>query len=126
MRSLTLYTSLTWAIVVLALLNLLNLIVLGMGVDLYLLYLPVRYLMMFLVAMVIVSQFTRSDYNKLLFWLGLMPPWSIFLVFTILHLNGLVACPASPDGLPLCVQFFVGFSLIILFNRLKKNLRPDR
>lgn len=81
---------------------------------------PVCYLMTPFAILLIVSQLTQSTHSKLMFWVGLLVPWTISLGATLLHLNGLAECPKA-GTYPVCYIALSLLSTIILFNRIRKN-----
>ncbi len=86
---------------------------------------PVCYIVVIFAFLLVISQFRFSNSSKMVFWIGLMVPWSIALVTGIMQLNALVPCPSYRFGIPICYWGFLLFSLIMLLNRVKKNLFPQ-
>ncbi len=87
--------------------------------------LPLCYILLGFTVLLVLSQIIRSQHSKLMFWIGLMVPWTVCLMTSIMHLNQLLDCPHSRFGIPICYLGFVAFSLVMLLDRLKKNFFPN-
>ena len=81
---------------------------------------PICYLMTPFTILVVLSQLIDYALSKLIFWIGLLVPWTISLGATLLHLNGLAECPHL-GSYPVCYLALGLFSTLILFNRVRKN-----
>lgn len=85
---------------------------------------PLCYLLLICTLMMLAAQFIKADFNKMLFWFGVMIPWSVTLITSIMQINNLEPCAHTRFGIPTCYLGLLLFSLIILLNRLKKNSFP--
>ena len=86
---------------------------------------PLCYLILLCCIMMVISQLRRSNSSKMIFWIGLMVPWSISLITSINELNSIFPCPHQRFGIPSCYLGFLLFSSIMLLNRIKKNFFPN-
>ena len=85
---------------------------------------PICHFLIPFTILVVLSQLVSSDHSKLMFWMGLMIPWTIALGGALLEMNGLEDCPVTV-GYPACYLFLAIFSVIILLNRIKKDLQSE-
>jgi len=87
--------------------------------------LPLCHILLACTLLLALSQIGQYQHSKLIFWIGVIVPWSICLMTSIMHLNQLLTCPHTRFGISMCYLGFFVYSMIILLNRLKKNFFPN-